>query len=64
MKPKIKKFILLNFPYVFMVWFFGKIGQGFRLAVGADDLDRLMNAIASLGTLISRNSFQHCQAMN
>ena len=55
MKPKIKKFLLLNFPYVFMVWFFGKIGQGFRLAAGTDDLDRLMNAIANLGTLISRN---------
>ena len=51
----IKKFLLLNFPYVFMVWFFGKIGQGFRLASGADELGRLMNAIADLGTLISHN---------
>ena len=54
-KFDLKKFLLLNFPYVFMVWFFGKIGQGFRLAPGTDELDRLMNAIAGLGDLISRN---------
>lgn len=55
MKVDIKKFLILNFPYVFMTWFFGKIGQGFRVAPGADDLDRLMNAISGLGDLISRN---------
>ena len=57
MKFDLKKFMILNFPYVFMVWFFGKIGQGFRLAPGANELDRLMNAIASLGDLISRSPF-------
>ena len=57
MKFDLKKFMILNFPYVFMVWFFGKIGQGFRLAPGADELDRLMNAIADIGALISRSPF-------
>ena len=55
MKFDLKKFMVRNFPYVFMVWFFDKIGQGFRLASGADDLSRLMNAIAGLGTLVSHN---------
>ena len=55
MKLDIKKFLIRYFPYVFMVWFFGKIGQGFRLASGADELEKMLNAIAGLGTLISHN---------
>ena len=55
MKVDLKKFLILNFPYVFMIWFFDKIGQGFRLASGGDELDRMMSAIAGIGTLISRN---------
>lgn len=54
MKTDIKRFLLKNFPYAFMLWFFDKIGQGFRLAAGADELERMMNAISDLGTLISR----------
>ena len=57
MKFDLKKFLILNFPYVFMVWFFDKIGQGFRLAAGTDELERMMNAIADIGTLISRYPF-------
>ena len=57
MRFDLKKFLILNFPYVFMVWFFSKIGQGFRLAPGADELDRMMSAIANIGALISRNPF-------
>ena len=55
MRFDVKKFLLLNFPYVFMFWFFDKIGQGFRLAPGADELDRLMSAISGLGTVISQD---------
>ena len=55
MKFDVKKFLLKNFPYVFMLWFCDKIGQGFRQAAGADELERMMNAISGLGALLGRN---------
>lgn len=55
MKFDVKKFLLKNFPYVFMLWFFDKIGQGFRQAAGVDELERMMNAISGLGALLGRN---------
>ena len=41
MKFDVKKFLILNFPYVFMFWFFDKVGEGYRLAVGADIVTNL-----------------------
>ena len=55
MKFDVKKFLLLNFPYVFMFWFFNKVGEGYRLMPGADMVTKAMGAISGLGTIISRN---------
>jgi len=54
-KFDIKKFLILNFPYVFMFWFFDKVGEGYRLAAGADMVAKGMGAISSLGEIISHN---------
>ena len=35
MKFDVKKFLILNFPYVFMFWFFDKVGEGYRLAASS-----------------------------
>ena len=45
MKFDVKKFLLLNFPYVFMFWFFDKAGEGYRLTPGADMVTKAMGAI-------------------
>ncbi len=55
MKFDVKKFLILNFPYVFMSWFFDKVGEGYRLAAGADMIAKGMGAISSLGEIISHN---------
>ena len=55
MKFDVKKFLILNFPYVFMLWFFDKVGEGYRLAAGADSLTQIMNAISGLGDTLSHN---------
>ena len=43
MKPEIKKQIILHLPYLMFVYLFGKVGQAFRLAQGADLSAKLMN---------------------
>ena len=43
MKPEIKKQIILHLPYLMFVYLFGKVGQAFRLAQGADFSAKLMN---------------------
>ena len=55
MKFDVKKFLILNFPYVFMLWFFDKVGQGYRLAAGADMVTKVMGAVSGLGEIISHN---------
>ena len=55
MKIDIKKLLILNFPYVFIFWFFNRVGEGYRLAEGADMIAKGMGAISSLGEIISRN---------
>ena len=55
MKFDLKKFLILNFPYVFIFWFFNRVGEGYRLAAGADMIAKGMGAISSLGEIISRN---------
>ena len=55
MKFDLKKFLILNFPYVFIFWFFNRVGEGYRLAAGADVAAKSMGAISSLGEIISRN---------
>ena len=53
----VKKFLLTNFPYVFMCWLCNRIGEGYRLASGADELDKAMSAISGIGETISRHPF-------
>ena len=55
MKFDVKKFLILNFPYVFMLWFFDKVGEGYRLAAGADMVTKVMGAVSGLGEIISHN---------
>ena len=50
----VKKFLIVNFPYVFMCWLFDRVGEGWRLAPGADAVDKAMAAITTLGDLIIR----------
>ena len=49
-KPDVKKLILLNLPYVFAFYFADKIAAVFRLAPGAEFIDKLTNGFAVLGT--------------
>ena len=55
MKFDLKKFLILNFPYVFIFWFFNRVGEGYRLAAGADMVAKGMGAISGLGAIISSN---------
>ena len=57
MKFDLKKFLILNFPYVFMFWFFNRIGEGYRLASGADELTKMMSAISGIGDTVAHNPF-------
>ena len=43
MKPEIKKQIILHLPYLAFVYLFGKVGQAFRLAQGADLPGKLLH---------------------
>ena len=43
MKPEIKKQIILHLPYLAFIYLFGKVGQAFRLAQGADLSGKLLN---------------------
>ena len=51
----IKKLLLQNFPYVFLFWFFDRVGEGWRLATGADVVEKAMGMVSGLGQLITRN---------
>ena len=43
MKPEMKKLIIANLPYLLFVYLFGKVGQAFRLAQGADLSGKLLH---------------------
>lgn len=55
MKFDVKKFLILNFPYVFLFWLFNRVGEGYRLAAGSDVVEKGMGAISGLGNLIAKN---------
>ncbi len=55
MKLDVKKFLLQNFPYVFLFWFFDRVGEGWRLAGGADVVEQTMGMVSGLGPLITGN---------
>ena len=43
MKPDVKKLLILNLPYLIFVYLFGKVGQAYRLAAGADLSRKLLH---------------------
>ena len=43
MKPKIKKLLILNLPYLLFVWLFDKVGAAVRLSPGADASAKLLH---------------------
>lgn len=53
MDKKLKKKILLNAPYILFVWMFDKIGQGIRLAPGADASQKLLRIAEGFGAALS-----------
>jgi type IV secretion system protein VirD4 len=51
---KIKRFVLLNLPYVFLFWLFDKLGEAYRLAPGRDLLHKLTATVNALKTAFAR----------
>ena len=43
MKPDVKKIIITNLPYLLFVWLFGKMGEAWRLAAGADASQKMLH---------------------
>ncbi|MDR0948701.1 MAG: conjugal transfer protein TraG [Lachnospiraceae bacterium] len=50
---KIKQFLLPNLPYLFLFWLFSKLGEAYRVAMGADTLKKLVSAVANLNKTFS-----------
>jgi len=49
----IKKYIMPNLPYVFVFWFFNKVGEAYRIAEGTDTLRRIMGSMTTLSKAMS-----------
>jgi len=45
LSDKIRKYVLPNLPYLFVFWFFSKIGTAYRIAPGADFGTKLMGML-------------------
>ena len=45
MSDKIRKYVLPNLPYLFVFWFFSKIGAAYRIAPGTDFGTKLMGML-------------------
>ena len=65
MKPDIKKIIITNLPYLLFVWLFGKMGEAWRLAAGADASQKMLHFMDSLAAafangLPSLHTFDLC----
>lgn len=43
MRPEVKKRIIASLPYLLFVYLFGKLGQTYRLAAGADVSEKLLH---------------------
>ena len=48
MKPEMKKLIIANLPYLLFVYLFGKLGQAYRLAQGANASEKFLSLFAVL----------------
>ena len=45
----IKKYLIPNIPYLFVLWAFLKLGTAYRLAAGADFAHKLMGLVQTIG---------------
>jgi len=52
-----KRLLRLSIPYLLVFWFFNRLGEGYRLAAGADALDKAFGAFATLGDVLGRAPF-------
>ena len=61
MNAKIKKYVVPNLPYLLIFWFFCKIGEAYRLAVGADFGAKLIGMMKTIspafGTIAPGHGF-------
>ena len=48
MNEKIRKYVLPNFPYLMVFWFFAQLGEAYRLAAGADFAHKLIGMVAAI----------------
>lgn len=49
MNAKIKKYVVPNLPYLFIFWFFCKLGEAYRLAAGEDFGAKLIGMMKTIG---------------
>ena len=49
MNAKIKKYVVPNLPYLFIFWFFCKVGTAYRVAAGADFGAKLIGMMKTIG---------------
>ena len=49
MNAKIKKYVVPNLPYLFIFWFFCKLGEAYRLAAGDDFGAKLIGMMKTIG---------------
>jgi type IV secretion system protein VirD4 len=47
---KIRKYVLPNLPYLFVFWFFSKVGTAYRMAAGADFGTKLVGMMNTFST--------------
>ena len=52
MSAKVKRFILTNIPYLFVFLLFSKLGEGWRLAAGADAGAKLLHLLDGLAAAL------------
>ena len=50
MSDKIRKYVLPNLPYLFVFWFFSKVGTAYRMAAGADFGTKLVGMMNTFST--------------
>ena len=50
MSDKIRKYVLPNLPYLFVFWFFSKVGTAYRMAAGADFSTKLVGMMDTFPT--------------
>ena len=50
---KLKKYVLLNLPYLLVFWFFDKLGWAYRLAPGVDFVRKLTGSVTTINAALA-----------